>query len=207
MAFQECMDGKWLLQKAGLADAYAVFSGREELCTAVRKADWLLLGHGQSTVAEDLPESYWRRRDVQWVRLRHRATGAAVLFLNHHGPLPINSGGVCGGVATAVNLLQVVAARSSPGDAVVLAGDFNADRSSTTMQLLSQRLRLVAAGWRQGGIDRILTNLGASAITSSAYLDGAGSDHDALGAQLEPLAGASTGAGDSIAGASGWPLT
>merc|ERR1719343_1242821 len=103
-----------------------------------------------------------------------------MLFVNHHGPLPISSGGVCGGAAVAYNILHVVAANAQPGDLVIVAGDFNAQEGSNTIQHLESRLRRAAGG----GIDYIFSNLGAGAAISASNLGNGGSDHDAISAVL-----------------------
>lgn len=184
MAFQECMDLKWTLNRAGFEGLFRIFEGAQEICMAFREERWSLLGRGQTSVAEDKPTSYWRKRDVQWLRLEHQDTKQPVFFMNHHGPLPLNSGGVCGGRATAANLLTVASANSWPGDVVVLVGDFNAGPRSETVRSLDQVLHKAFSGYKQGGIDHVFTNLPASAVLASKILGSGGSDHDALGLTL-----------------------
>jgi endonuclease/exonuclease/phosphatase family metal-dependent hydrolase len=187
MMFQECVDVGWLLERAGLADQYAGRQAFEGICLAFRKSNWALLTHGEAIVGEDRPQEFWGRRFAQWVRLRHLASGKVAMFVNHHGPLPLHTGGVCGGTATAHNLLQLIAQNSSPGDAVFLAGDFNAGRTSETVRTLETRLTKATAGTVHDGIDNVFTNLAPGAVlrTQNPNLQAGpvgrgGSDHDAL---------------------------
>lgn len=75
-----------------------------------------------------------------WVRLQHVTTKQVVFFINHHGPLPVQSGGRCGGEATAFNILELIAIQAREGDVVVLTGDFNAGADSETVKQLSTRM-------------------------------------------------------------------
>lgn len=184
MAFQECMDLQYVMEMAGMADEYTVFDGEQEICMAYKTASWSLESRGQDSVAEDAPSSYWRKRDVQFLRLRHLETGKGLVFMNHHGPLPISSGGVCGGQATAYNIAAKAASVSQPGDAIVILGDFNAGLDSATVKALSNKYHKVISGTQEGHIDHIFTNLDASAVLSAQTIGGGGSDHDAVIATL-----------------------
>lgn len=178
MAFQECVDVQWILHTAGLDQEYEGRQGPEEVCIVWRKTAWELQSDGWRYASEDALGNYYRRRGVQWVRVQHLQSKRTLLFLNHHGPLPINSGGICGGVGTAINLLSTVQEQVQPGDAVVLVGDFNADQTSATVKLLSQYLTRSFTGTAFGGVDNFFTNLGAAKGT--ANLGAGGSDHQAL---------------------------
>jgi len=152
---------------------------------AYRTKAWKALGHGRADVAEDyFGKSYYGKREAVWLRLRHRATLKVVFFVNHHGPLPIDSGGQCGGEATAYNLLHLIEQEAHEGDAVILVGDFNADTWSATVQTLMRVLHKVASGASFGGIDNILSNTGAASTVSTQVLRHGGSDHHALEAVL-----------------------
>jgi len=180
MGFQECNDEHWLLSKAGLAGSYDIFRDKH-CCMAYRTASWTLLDRGVAWVAQD---KQYGPRPAQWMRLRHASTGRVLFFVNHHGPIPINSGGVCGGAAVAYNILQLVATKAQPGDAVVLAGDFNSDASSVTIGQLESRLRKASGGVVDGGIDYIFSNLGEGSLVRARNLGNGGSDHDAISAVL-----------------------
>mmetsp|Transcript_78003 Transcript_78003/g.167390 ORF Transcript_78003/g.167390 Transcript_78003/m.167390 type:complete len:295 (-) Transcript_78003:228-1112(-) len=185
MGFQECEDPARVLRDSGLLNEYYVSQGACSLCMAFRLSDWTLVAQGQDSVAEDMASSYFGRRNAQWMRLRHLTTNRIVLFVNHHGPLPVNSGGICGGAATADNLLRLIATAGQPGDAIVLSGDFNANGASETISELRTRLFHVFAGTMDGGIDNIFSNVGAKAVISRANLGNGGSDHDALTSTIE----------------------
>lgn len=189
MAFQECEDPDRVMREAGLASEYIMFGGLSTKTTAICigfwNKTWALLEQGIAFVAEDSKQQYFGRRSAQWIRLRHRDLGKTVFFMNHHGPLPINTGGKCGGLTTARRLLRLVQDHSRPGDAVILAGDFNANERSPTIGVLSKRLYRAFWGDTLGGIDNFFTNLGDQALLDSINLGNGGSDHDALSIVLE----------------------
>mmetsp|Transcript_22692 Transcript_22692/g.71376 ORF Transcript_22692/g.71376 Transcript_22692/m.71376 type:complete len:324 (-) Transcript_22692:51-1022(-) len=184
MGFQECEDITAVLRGAGLFEQFGAFAGDGSatgaICMAYRRASWLLLSHGMSHVAED----NLGKRAAQWMRLSHAATGKTVFFMNHHGPLPVNTGGRCGGPATAFNLLQLAALNAQPGDAIIIVGDFNANGDSLTVQHLQWRLHRVYAGAFGSGIDNVFSNVGPAAVKETRNLGCGGSDHDALSAVL-----------------------
>jgi len=187
MAFQECQDPNWVLRDAGLLNEYTAVQGGMAVCMAYRTANWQTLAMGQAEVAEDQPGSYFGRRMVQWARLLHRQTGKVVLFANHHGPLGISSGGICGGMATAHNLLNTIYANSAEGDSVILMGDFNACAGSETIMELEKYLRRAQTGQAYGGVDHIFTN--QPFFQEGAILANSGSDHNAMSIVID-IAGA-----------------
>lgn len=146
-----------------------------------RNSTWDLIGRGQRFVAEDRKgPMYFGKRIVLWARFAHKATGKTVFVADHHGPLPVSTGGICGGQRTAVNVLTVIAQSAKPGDAVILVGDFNAIRGSETIRALSSRLHGTF-----DGIDHIFTNLGPQAIKWQGTLGTGGSDHPAVSVVVE----------------------
>jgi len=190
IGFQECVDGPRVLREAGLlADYDVIMFGRatmtNDLCMAFRKSAWSMLANGQAFVAEDLRSSYYGKRSAQWMRLRHNAAGKTLFFMNHHGPLPLNSGGMHGGAAVATNVLEQIKVHRQPGDAVILVGDFNAAASSATVQILEKHLSRIFTGNVDGGIDHIFSNLDHAALVSTTNLGNGGSDHDALSAIVD----------------------
>jgi endonuclease/exonuclease/phosphatase family metal-dependent hydrolase len=188
MAFQECDDAARVLRDAGLAAGgeYATFNGGKALAVTYLAARWELLASGREDVAEDarVPGQYYGRRAVAWVRLRHRTSGRTLFFANHHGPLPVGSGGACGGEAVALRLLRLVALSARRRDALVVAGDFNAGATSDTLQALGRRLHLLHTGRAFGGVDNVLSSLGEGAVLAREILGSGGSDHDAIAVTL-----------------------
>jgi len=185
IAFQECRDKDRVLDDAGLLNSFHTFAGMYEKCIALNKEAWIWLEEGEEDVATDV---YWNNfgpRGVIWARVMHRASGLRVFFANHHGPLAVNSGGQCGGFRTARNLLRVIHERSESGDIVILAGDFNANPASHTIQELRKSLIHVHAGTVLGGIDNVFTNLKPSSVVSREDLGSGGSDHHALATIFE----------------------
>lgn len=180
MGFQECEDPARVFQEAGLYSEYGLFSGdgskTSAICMAYLKRNWQLLGQGLVYVAKD----HLGKRAAQWMRLLQIHTGHTVFFMNHHGPIPVNSGGDCGGAATAYNLLLTVQTHSLPGDAIIIVGDFNANSASITIQHLAWRLNKDFNGMMCGGIDNVFSNLDLESVVSTSNLGDGGSDHDAL---------------------------
>merc|ERR1711862_504516 len=66
--------------------------------------------------------------------------GRTVFFANHHGPLPVNTGGLCGGRATALNIVKMIAQKMKPGDIVIMGGDFNSGVRSSEIRELDKHL-------------------------------------------------------------------
>mmetsp|Transcript_29628 Transcript_29628/g.91206 ORF Transcript_29628/g.91206 Transcript_29628/m.91206 type:complete len:462 (-) Transcript_29628:265-1650(-) len=184
MGFQECKNPWSVLSPVGLLQEYNVLQGMHDTCAAYRKT-WQMLAHGVADVSEDLPHNFYGRRGTLWMRLKHTSTGQTVLFLNHHGPLSINSGGVCGGKATAENILKIAATHGKKGDAIILVGDFNANAASLTIQTLQRHLKQVFNGLVFGGIDNIFANVDLAAVVSTKKLGSGGSDHNALSTVLQ----------------------
>jgi endonuclease/exonuclease/phosphatase family metal-dependent hydrolase len=184
MGFQECENPGWVLHDANLLEHYTTFLGPYATCVAFRHTSWALLAHGDADVAEDgdwLRDNYWSKRTAHWLRLRHISSNRTVFFVNHHGPLPLHSGGLCGGAATAYNLLRVINSNGQSGDAVILAGDFNANGDSMTVRSLATQLRWVYQGKPFGGVDNFFTNMHSGHVNKTYNYGGGGSDHDALG--------------------------
>lgn len=181
IGFTECEDEQWLLTHAGMAQEYTIFRDRA-CCMAYRTKMWSLVGRGVNYVADD---ARFGMRPAQWMRLRHKQTGKILFFVNHHGPLPISSGGMCGGYAHAFNIMKVFQSHSQRGDTLVAVGDFNSDPASVAIKLLSERFHVVNGGWKsKTHIDYIFSNVDASAVVRSSDLGPGGSDHDALHATL-----------------------
>jgi len=178
MGFQECDDVQRVLRDAGLQNSHAALPGGHALAIAYRRAAWHKLDSGTINVAEDRRDQYYGNRAVNWARLRHISTGKVVLFVNHHGPLPVNSGGKDGGESTARNILRVIGEQSQNSNLQILVGDLNADRHSRTQQVLQQGLKRVFVKW----VDAI--------FASKSGFDGrdigkGGSDHDAIEATFQ----------------------
>mmetsp|Transcript_16052 Transcript_16052/g.31204 ORF Transcript_16052/g.31204 Transcript_16052/m.31204 type:complete len:138 (+) Transcript_16052:139-552(+) len=117
----------------------------------------------------------------QWLPMAWLMWQRTALFLNHHGPLPIGTGGAWGPLSTARKILQIATQNGQPGDAVVLVGDFNAGGGSATLRELQTHLTHVYSGRFGGGIDNIFSNVKGNVI-SVQNLGTGGSDHDALSA-------------------------
>jgi len=180
MGFQECEDVARVLKDANLASAYGTIPADHAIAIAYRKEAWKLLDHGMDEVAEDRAEQWYGKRGAQWARFEHTSSGKAVLFVNHHGPLPVGTGGKCGGKATAWQILKTIGTHLQDGDGVVLVGDFNAEAHSETAQELGERLHQVYTGTSFGGVDHVFSNCGGDNVLHTRNLGAGGSDHDAL---------------------------
>jgi len=185
MGFQECRDPNRVLSDGSLLGEFTPVVGAHGLAMAFRHTAWSMLAAGMADVAEDIRgATYYGRRGAQWMRLVHRVSGRTVLFLNHHGPLPIGTGGAWGPLTTARKILQLAMQNGQPGDAVMLVGDFNAGGGSVTLQELRTHLSHVYSGRFGGGIDNIFSNVRGNVI-SVQNLGTGGSDHDALSAVIQ----------------------
>lgn len=178
MGFQECDDINKIMLDTGLSRQYGKIQGPHALGLAYRLASWELLRQGHEDVAEDRKDQWYGTRAVMWVKLRNRASGKIVFFLNHHGPLPVSSGGRCGGTTTALQLLKVINYYREPNDDVVLVGDFNSVTHSATIQHLSEHMHRVFSGRSHGGVDHIFAS--CPSVVGRWNLGSGGSDHDAL---------------------------
>jgi hypothetical protein len=192
MGFQECEDPRWLLEPVGLMDQYQILMGKHAVCMAYNKKAWAMISNGTGEVAEDMKTKYYGKRGSQWMRLQHLETELTLFFINHHGPLSVNSGGICGGEATSHNILQMIAKHGKVGDTVVLVGDFNANAGSKTIQDLWRHLVLVMSGKSWGGVDNIFSNAEAGAVVEAKILGSGGSDHDAIAATIRVESGKQT---------------
>mmetsp|Transcript_106954 Transcript_106954/g.300781 ORF Transcript_106954/g.300781 Transcript_106954/m.300781 type:complete len:421 (+) Transcript_106954:83-1345(+) len=180
MGLQECEDPYRVLGPVGLLSQFEVFKGFHALCMAYRRSDWSLLTRGEIDVAEDQWTQYYGARGAQWMRLRHKSSEASLLFVNHHGPLPVNTGGQCGGRVTADNLLRLISDSGKDGDIIFLVGDFNANAGSPTITHLQRYLVRLHHGESFGGVDNIFSNVGNVSIFSASNLGTGGSDHQAI---------------------------
>lgn len=185
MAFQECDDVNRIFndaRNAGLSNEYATLTGNHALGIIYRSSKWSLIEQGADDVAEDRADQWWGTRGAQWARFEHKATKKTAMLVNHHGPLPVGTGGKCGGQATAFNILRTIATRGQETDAVIVMGDFNADMGSATFQELSGRLHHVFTGPSFGGIDHIFST--SCDAKPGKALGGGGSDHEAVSAKI-----------------------
>jgi len=185
MGFQECEDLPRVLKPVGLLDTYGVIMDKFAICMAYSKKAWTLIERGLVEVAEDMVTKYYGRRGAQWMRLKSLTSNRSLFFMNHHGPLSINSGGRCGGQATAYNLLSVVAKHAQVGDTLILVGDFNANAASSTIQTLWKKLVQTFAGESWGGVDNIFTNVPSTNVIKRKIMGSGGSDHEAIYAVLQ----------------------
>eukprot|EP00440_Ansanella_granifera_P052190 gb/GFBE01056585.1/.p1 GENE.gb/GFBE01056585.1/~~gb/GFBE01056585.1/.p1 ORF type:complete len:585 (+),score=93.02 gb/GFBE01056585.1/:1-1755(+) len=184
MGFQECEDPVRVLGPVGLLEEFTAFQGTHAICMAYRTAAWSLVAKGETDVAEDMKTEFYGSRGTQWMRLQHKATGRMLFFVNHHGPLSVNSGGLCGGQATAYNLLAIMARHAQVGDTLVLVGDFNANAASRTIQSLWPHLHHVYNSKSFGGVDNIFSNVNRAAVVHTTDLGSGGSDHHAISAVI-----------------------
>jgi len=186
MGFQECQQPYRVLFDAGMDKDFTAWHTNQNICMAYRKKVWELLKRGEQIVANDQPKpgQNFGQRTGMWARFRHRKTNETVLFVNHHGPLPLSTGGQWGGPSVAYNLLTLVQKHGRKGEPVFMTGDFNSVKTSMTVRQLGCGLHRVFSGVKFGGIDHIFSNLDASRVDSTANLGQGGSDHDAISAVL-----------------------
>eukprot|EP00930_Biecheleria_cincta_P050722 TRINITY_DN35902_c0_g1_i1.p1 TRINITY_DN35902_c0_g1~~TRINITY_DN35902_c0_g1_i1.p1 ORF type:complete len:405 (+),score=44.09 TRINITY_DN35902_c0_g1_i1:137-1216(+) len=194
MGFQECEDSDRVLKQGGMQSTYTAFNdtasdNRNSICMAYRTAKWSLFARGVEDVAEDRQTQYFGKRPAQWMRLKHVKTGLGLFFVNHHGPLPIDSGGVAGGIGTANNIFRLIEKFAQNGDVIILVGDFNADSKSDTIKQLAARLHLVYTGPSFGGVDNVFSNVQSSQLRIRKDLGAGGSDHHAIEVVMKIVGG------------------
>jgi len=184
MGFQECEDAKWVMGDAEMQDTHEILQADHSVCLAWSK-NWTKLADGVAEVATDggwVKNNKWGDRIAVWVRLEHKKTGNILFFINHHGPLPLNSGGECGGLATAYNILKAIEENAKKDDIIAMVGDFNADYNSLTVKLVASRLTLGYHGESFGGIDNMFANVPVADFVKTDNLGNGSSDHDAISA-------------------------
>jgi len=180
LGFQECEDGARVLAGAGLLNQFEMYQFQpvtktSSICMAFRRAQFNLIAQGGEFIAEDGQAQYYGKRAIQWQRLMHKPSGKIIFFANHHGPLPVGSGGKCGGDVTGYHVVRTIATNAKPGDAIILTGDFNAAPGSPTLKAVSQRL----TDFVPAGIDNIFSNLPVGSLVRNMNIGNGGSDHDA----------------------------
>jgi len=182
VALQDCEDVSKVLIHGKLHEQYGYIQGPHSLAIAFQSAAWELLAEGAQVVAVDEAAEFAGSRSVQWARLSNKESRKTVFFMNHHGPLRVNSGGRHGGPATAARILKAIFCNVQPGDAVILLGSFNAQVGSQTIRELERFLVRTSSGSALGGVDHVFSALelagGDSTVPNS--LGTAGCEHEAL---------------------------
>jgi len=159
---------------------YTAISAENALALVYHISEWQLLKHGYQNISEDGQQQWYGKRGAQWIRLKHRESAKTIFVVNHHGPLPVGSGGMCGGRAAAYSMLKIIADHANQDDLVVLAGDFNAHTNSPTVNELEKRMFRSFTGSALGGIDHFFSNCGEDKLVATQDLGPGGSDHNAL---------------------------
>lgn len=108
---------------------------------------------------------------MNWVRLRHRASGKSVFFANTHGPLN-NCGDSLG-----TKWAHGITSNRRSGDVVIVTGDWNCAVGTAAMRRV---LAVVNRGVKHG-IDHILTS--ANGVSGNARA-GSPSDHPLIAATI-----------------------
>jgi len=177
VGFQECDVPGWIMGDATMnvtKDWDYVRWGSNTLAFRKTRFETVAVGDGE-VVAQDFGH-YSYRRGAHWVRLNEIGTGKKLFVMNHHGPLPVNTGGVCGGRATAYNLMRMIKENSQAGDGILLMGDFNAESWSETVQTLGDYMHHLMSDW----VDNFFSNCGKESVRESRSLGNGGSDHNAI---------------------------
>jgi len=139
LAFQDC-------DPLVPQDAWGMVSSQQfRLCLAYRKHEWQEVSHGETLISADSVANAHTERGALWIKLLHES-GQNLLLVNYEGPRPFNSGGVCGGTATAKHLLKMAQQVTNPGDGILIVGDFHADYDSSTLATLRKSLPSISHG-------------------------------------------------------------
>lgn len=173
--FQECDDPNWIMGDAGMSSDDYDYVRWASNTLAFNKRRFEKIESGKDKWAQDFGHFNYQR-GAHWVRLQEKSTGNKLFVMNHHGPLPVNTGGICGGEATAYNMLNQIKQHSEPGDALLFMGDFNADGGSQTVQTLKGYMHHAMNDW----VDNFFSNCGGNAVKETKNLGKGGSDHNAL---------------------------
>jgi len=182
LGIQEC-DGGWnaLKRLAGPAIDYLTpFAGTKQLCGSYDPAVFEPLADGVVYV--------WAFRHLQWVRLRERATGRLLLFVNVHWH---HTGGPAVKVVEASNTKKAIMDHAEPGDVVIVTGDFNVFddvlKAQMNSNLLSLGLRPLGRGAVYGGIDYIWSSHEPKDSSSCQQMvdEPNGSDHNPVFCRLQ----------------------
>lgn len=175
--FQECENVQQVLQGSGLV-GYQSFQGPNKPAGNPAPLAW----NGQIFAKIGDPGSVWVANDkygnryLNWVRLRHHASGASVFFANTHGPLN-NCGDSLG-----IKWADGITSNRKSGDVIVLTGDFNCAVGTAAMRRV---LAVVDRGIKHG-IDHILTS---AATVSGSARPGSPSDHPLIGGTISLSSG------------------
>jgi len=182
LGFQECENIDMVLSQANIKNDYTSYNCGHAVAIAFNNKKWTLLSKGTVDVAEDKKSQYYGKRIIGYVRILNKQTNAVVFFINHHGPLPVNSGGLCESEAVVYNILKTIGTEARKSDSIILVGDFNADKNSKTIQKLKEYMYDVFSSNSFGGVDHIFSNNNDVIFTEN--LGNGGSDHEAITATI-----------------------
>lgn len=175
MFFQECDHVNQITSGLGLSSTFTTYGPAKAVALAWRHERFHVLEKGWRNVGEDSRSQYYGKRAVVWARLqdkRPESHGRTLWIGSHHGPLPVNTGGQDGGQTVADNIMKLISDTRRDGEAVILAGDFNADSNSSTIKALrAAGLNDRADDW----VDHVFT-LELGDATTTIVRD-TGSDH------------------------------
>jgi len=165
IGFQECEDVADVVRHSGLSGFEYYLGPKPNPAPLAWNAQVFskIGGPGNKWIASD----QWGNRHLNWVRLRHKSSGATVFFANTHGPL-----GNCG-TTVGNNWLSGVNENRQSGDTVVFTGDFNCGTGSPAMNILKGQLTVAY----DGGIDQILSDKGHKTSSGTGRREGSPSDH------------------------------
>merc|ERR1719343_63714 len=170
IGFQECEDVGRALRDSGLHN-FDSYQGPSKPANNPAPLAWnrdlfsTVGGPGNKWVASD----QYGGRYLTWVRLKHKASGVNIFFANTHGPL-----GNCGNTLGR-NWVAGINDNKVEGDIVFVTGDFNCGSGSQAMNAIKGALINDHVNDIDGGIDQILTDLGAR--ESGGSVNGWPSDH------------------------------
>jgi len=175
MMFQECDDVNHIVSGLGYSSYFSTYPGERAVSLAWNNQRFQMLEHGFRDVAEDSHAQYYGKRGVAWARLQDKNNGQTMWVGSHHGPLPVNTGGMTGPQAVADNIMKLISDTRRNGEPVILAGDFNADTNYQTTKLIQAAgMDYRAHDW----MDHVFTQ-GLGDATTTIIRD-TGSDHRAI---------------------------
>mmetsp|Transcript_23188 Transcript_23188/g.50901 ORF Transcript_23188/g.50901 Transcript_23188/m.50901 type:complete len:325 (+) Transcript_23188:139-1113(+) len=163
--FQECEDVVRTLTASGLITDFEYFQGISTENPAPIAWNKTVFEKISEPKSRNIGADKWGQRWVNSVKLRHKVSGATVLFLNTHGPLE-----QCGTESLKSNWQDSIITEKAGVDQVFMTGDFNCQIFETAMVGVRTELPRSADFY----IDHILST---ADVVNGERLEGAPSDH------------------------------
>jgi hypothetical protein len=178
--FQECEDIFRIM--GDLGDHYHTFNAGRALGMSFDRYQWEIKYSKSIDVGEDIHPQYFGKRSVGMIYMKHKHSDKHLLHVNHHGVLPVNTGGLCKSESVAYNILKNIGANAKENDLIIVTGDFNCNHDSPTIKILETYLNKHVSSTSFSGVDHIFSNSNNIGVTK--ILPESGSDHQPIMAEI-----------------------